>query len=63
MITHSIALEQKLTDYKNNLEKFEELSKVFLLPNIPKRVEVYDNSHISGNQQVGVMIVAGKEGF
>ncbi|AAW70960.1 excinuclease ABC subunit UvrC [Wolbachia endosymbiont of Brugia malayi] len=57
------SLEQKLTDYKNNLEKFEELSKIFLLPNIPKRVEVYDNSHTSGNQQVGVMVVAGKEGF
>ncbi|NUY39737.1 excinuclease ABC subunit UvrC [Wolbachia endosymbiont of Litomosoides brasiliensis] len=57
------SLEQKLTDYKNNLEKLEELSKVFLLPNIPRRVEVYDNSHTSGNQQVGVMIVAKKEGF
>ncbi|QKX02747.1 excinuclease ABC subunit UvrC [Wolbachia endosymbiont of Litomosoides sigmodontis] len=57
------SLEQKLADYKNNLEKLEELSKVFLLPNIPRRVEVYDNSHTSGNQQVGVMIVARKEGF
>ncbi|MGL9731424.1 MAG: excinuclease ABC subunit UvrC [Wolbachia sp.] len=57
------SLEQKLTDYKNSLEKLEELSKVFLLPNVPKRIEIYDNSHISGNQQVGVMIVAGQEGF
>ncbi|MDR2608967.1 MAG: excinuclease ABC subunit UvrC [Rickettsiales bacterium] len=57
------SLEQKLTDYKNNLEKLEGLSKVFLLPNVPKCIEVYDNSHISGNQQVGVMIVAGQEGF
>ncbi|WP_395462916.1 excinuclease ABC subunit UvrC [Wolbachia endosymbiont of Cantharis cryptica] len=57
------SLKQKLTDYKNNLEKLEELSKVFLLSNIPKRIEIYDNSHISGNQQVGVMVVAGQEGF
>lgn len=57
------SLEQKLTDYRNNLEKLEELRKIFSLPNIPKRIEVYDNSHISGNQQVGVMIVAGQEGF
>ncbi|MDR2977988.1 MAG: excinuclease ABC subunit UvrC [Rickettsiales bacterium] len=57
------SLEQKLTDYKNSLEKLEGLGKVFLLPNVPKRIEVYDNSHTSGNQQVGVMIVAGQEGF
>ncbi|MDR2831331.1 MAG: excinuclease ABC subunit UvrC [Rickettsiales bacterium] len=56
-------LKQKLTDYKNNLEKLEELSKVFLLPSIPKRIEVYDNSHISGSQQIGVMVVAGQGGF
>ncbi|MDN5247875.1 MAG: excinuclease ABC subunit UvrC [Wolbachia endosymbiont of Tyrophagus putrescentiae] len=57
------SLKQKLTDYKNNLEKLEELAKLFSLPDTPKRIEVYDNSHISGHQQVGVMIVAGQEGF
>jgi len=57
------SLEQKLIDYKSNLEKLKELSKVFSLPNTPKRIEVYDNSHISGNQQVGVMVVAGQKGF
>ncbi|WP_368666873.1 helix-hairpin-helix domain-containing protein, partial [Wolbachia endosymbiont of Mansonella perstans] len=57
------SLKQKLTDYKKSLEKLEGLSKVFLLPNVPKRIEVYDNSHTSRNQQVGVMIVAGQEGF
>jgi excinuclease ABC subunit C len=29
----------------------------------PRRVEVYDNSHISGRQALGAMIVAGPEGF
>ncbi len=57
------SLEQKLIEYKNNLEKLEDLGKIFSLPNIPKRIEVYDNSHISGNQQVGVMVVAGQEGL
>ncbi|WFW29615.1 MAG: excinuclease ABC subunit UvrC [Wolbachia endosymbiont of Menacanthus eurysternus] len=57
------SLEQELIKRKNNLEKLEEFSKVFSLSNIPKRIEVYDNSHISGNQQVGVMIVAGLDGF
>ncbi|MDG7056058.1 MAG: excinuclease ABC subunit UvrC [Wolbachia endosymbiont of Meromenopon meropis] len=57
------SLKQKLIDSKNILEKLEELSKVFLLSSVPKRIEVYDNSHISGNYQVGVMIVVGQEGF
>lgn len=29
----------------------------------PKRIEVYDNSHISGTNMVGAMVVAGPEGF
>ena len=29
----------------------------------PKRIEVYDNSHIQGANAVGAMIVAGPEGF
>lgn len=57
------SLEQRLIDYENSLEKLRELSKIFSLPDIPKRIEVYDNSHISGKQQVGVMVVAGQEGF
>jgi excinuclease ABC subunit C len=30
---------------------------------VPKRIEVYDNSHIQGTNAVGAMIVAGTEGF
>jgi excinuclease ABC subunit C len=33
------------------------------LPRIPRRIEVYDNSHIQGANAVGAMIVAGPEGF
>jgi excinuclease UvrABC nuclease subunit len=29
----------------------------------PRRIEVYDNSHIMGTNAVGAMIVAGPEGF
>ncbi|QKX02090.1 excinuclease ABC subunit UvrC [Wolbachia endosymbiont of Dirofilaria (Dirofilaria) immitis] len=57
------SLEQKLIDCKGSLEKLEKLSEVFSLPNIPKRIEIYDNSHISGSHQIGVMVVAGQEGF
>ena len=28
----------------------------------PRRIEVYDNSHISGSNPLGVMIVSGEEG-
>lgn len=41
----------------------QEAQKLFGLEEIPKRIEVYDNSHISGTNQVGAMIVAGENGF
>src|SRR6202041_553199 len=33
------------------------------LPQPPRRIEVYDNSHIQGTNAVGAMIVAGPDGF
>ena len=36
---------------------------MFDLDETPERIEVYDNSHISGTNPVGAMIVAGQEGF
>lgn len=39
------------------------VQKLFGLEEIPKRIEVYDNSHISGTNCVGAMIVAGVDGF
>ena len=41
----------------------EALAKLFGLEEPPKRIEVYDNSHISGTNMVGAMVVAGAEGF
>ena len=46
---------------QNNL--ISALADIFGLEDIPKRIEVYDNSHISGSDMVGAMIVAGEEGF
>ena len=40
-----------------------ELTEVFELPEPPKRIEVYDNSHIMGTNATGAMIVAGPGGF
>ena len=39
------------------------LAEAFGLEAPPKRIEVYDNSHIQGTDAVGAMIVAGPEGF
>ena len=39
------------------------LTETFSLPRPPRRIEVYDNSHIGGTNAVGAMIVAGPEGF
>jgi excinuclease ABC subunit C len=39
------------------------LAEAFELEAPPRRVEVYDNSHIQGANPVGAMIVAGPEGF
>lgn len=39
------------------------LAETFNLPHPPRRIEVYDNSHIMGTNAVGGMIVAGAEGF
>lgn len=39
------------------------VQELFGLEEIPRRIEVYDNSHISGTNCVGAMIVAGETGF
>jgi excinuclease ABC subunit C len=39
------------------------LTETFALPREPRRIEVYDNSHIAGTNAVGAMVVAGPEGF
>lgn len=39
------------------------LAETFALPYPPRRIEIYDNSHIMGTNAVGGMVVAGPEGF
>lgn len=57
------ALARKLADTSSQQKLLSELTKTFALPGAPRRIEVYDNSHISGTNAVGAMIVAGPEGF
>jgi excinuclease ABC subunit C len=57
------ALGRKLADTATQARLLQGLSTALGLPRVPKRIEVYDNSHIQGTNAVGAMIVAGPEGF
>lgn len=57
------ALEQKTAAQAVSAKLFESLVDIFDLPAPPQRIEVYDNSHISGTHALGAMIVATPEGF
>jgi excinuclease ABC subunit C len=57
------ALGRKLAEAASQQRLLAALATSFALPRPPKRIEVYDNSHIQGSNAVGAMIVAGPEGF
>lgn len=57
------ALARKLADTSSQQKLLGALRETFSLPRSPRRIEVYDNSHIGGTNAVGAMIVAGPEGF
>jgi excinuclease ABC subunit C len=57
------ALGRKLAETSSQQKLLDQLAETFALPRPPRRIEVYDNSHIQGTNAVGAMIVAGPEGF
>jgi excinuclease ABC subunit C len=57
------ALGRQLAEGATNRVLLEGVANCFGLDEPPRRIEVYDNSHISGTNMVGAMIVAGEEGF
>ena len=57
------ALGRKLAETSSQERLLRQLAETFGLPRTPRRIEVYDNSHIQGSNAVGAMIVAGSEGF
>ena len=57
------ALGRQLAEGATQKTLLEGVATLFGLDEPPKRIEVYDNSHISGTNAVGAMIVAGEEGF
>jgi excinuclease ABC subunit C len=57
------ALSRKLADNAGQSSLLAALGAAFGLAKPPRRVEVYDNSHIMGTNAVGGMVVAGRDGF
>lgn len=57
------ALSRKLADNAGQTSLLAALGAAFGLARPPRRVEVYDNSHIMGTNAVGGMVVAGRDGF
>ncbi|MFM8745361.1 MAG: excinuclease ABC subunit UvrC [Aestuariivirga sp.] len=57
------ALGRKIAESSSQARLLDGVQRVFGLAEAPGRIEVYDNSHIQGANPVGVMIVAGPEGF
>ncbi len=57
------ALARKLAETSTQRTLLEGLRERFGLPRTPRRIEVFDNSHIAGTNAVGAMIVAGAEGL
>ena len=68
LIAHALtnareALGRKLSDTATQSRLLQGMAATLGLPQVPKRIEVYDNSHIQGTNAVGAMIVAGPDGF
>ena len=68
LVAHALAnareaLARKLAETSSQQRLLSALAQTFGLPRVPRRIEVYDNSHIQGSNAVGGMIVAGPEGF
>ena len=56
-------LRLKNSNIENHKKFLTELKNILSIDFLPNRIEVYDNSHIFGNQPIGVMIVVNDEGF
>lgn len=68
LVNHAVtnareALARKLADSASQTKLLDGLAEALKLEGTPRRIEVYDNSHIMGTNAVGGMIVAGPDGF
>ncbi|KQS96656.1 MULTISPECIES: excinuclease ABC subunit UvrC [unclassified Rhizobium] len=68
LVDHAVANAReahgrKLAETASQSRLLEGLATTFKLDRIPRRIEIYDNSHIMGTNAVGGMVVAGPDGF
>ncbi|MCJ8519204.1 excinuclease ABC subunit C [Pseudorhizobium tarimense] len=54
---------RKLAETSSQARLLQGFAETFGLSYVPRRIEIYDNSHIMGTNAVGGMVVAGAEGF
>ena len=54
---------RKLAETSSQARLLQGFAETFGLSRVPRRIEIYDNSHIMGTNAVGGMVVAGPEGF
>jgi excinuclease ABC subunit C len=57
------SLARRMAESSTQTKLLNGLADAFDLESAPKRIEVYDNSHIQGTNAVGGMIVSGQDGF
>ena len=57
------ALERRLAESSSQAKVMRQMAELFELDDPPDRIEIYDNSHVSGTNAVGAMVVAGPEGY
>ena len=57
------ALNRKVNQMQDQQSLLEGLATKLQLNKVPRRIEVYDNSHTQGSFPVGAMIVVGQNGF
>ena len=57
------SLARRMSESAAQARLLEGLADAFDLPGPPRRIEIYDNSHIQGTNAVGGMVVAGPEGW
>ncbi|MCV0384411.1 MAG: excinuclease ABC subunit UvrC [Erythrobacter sp.] len=57
------ALERRLAESGTKAKIYREMAEFLELDEPPRRIEIYDNSHIQGDKALGAMVVAGPEGF
>ena len=57
------SLERRLAESGTKAKILREMTEFLELDEVPQRIELYDNSHIQGQNALGAMVVASPEGF